>query len=215
MTDKPADEKFTPPRTFPRRKAAGIGMSVLAGGFALAGGSALLGGAASAASPTPTLSPSVAAQVAQAAAAPAPTPQPVTATVPAPIASVPAPIASTPTTQSADDAAIDAFFAAGYSYDDAVTLAKAWGSADPFETKVVAGRKLEAGEKLPIAPGPVDPATAADAAQSAAVDTFFAAGYTYDDAVQLAKIWGSGDPYQAKVTGGQKLLDGQTLPVKP
>jgi hypothetical protein len=211
MTDQPADETLTPPKAFRHRRAAAIGMSVLASGFALAGGSALLGGAASASAPAPTLSPSVAAQVAQAAAAP------VAAAVSAPISSVPAPVVSAPTpqsTQSADDAAIDAFFAAGYTYDDAVTLAKAWGSTDPFETKVAAGRKLEAGEKLPIAPGPVDPATAADAAEGAAVDTFFSAGYTYDDAVQLAKIWG-GDSYHAKVVGGQKLLAGETLPVKP
>jgi hypothetical protein len=218
MTNKPANEKST--RTgFTRRRAAGIGMSMLAGGFTLAGGSALLGGAASAASPTPgpavqspaALSPSVAAQLAAASA-----PVPLPAAAPAPLlVAAPVPASSAATTETADDAAIDAFFAAGYSYDDAVTLAKAWGSADPFETKVLAGRKLEAGEKLPIAAGAVDPATVASVAEGAQVDKFFAAGYTYDDAVQLAKIWGSTDPYQAKITAGKKLLAGQTLPVRP
>ena len=50
--------------------------------------------------------------------------------------------------------------------------------------------------------------------ESAAVDVFFAAGYTYDDAVALGTVWNV-DPWEAKVTGGGKLLAGETLPVAP
>jgi hypothetical protein len=44
---------------------------------------------------------------------------------------------------------------------------------------------------------------------------FFAAGYTYADAVRLAALWRLKDGYAAKVVGGEKLLAAQTLPVKP
>ena len=47
------------------------------------------------------------------------------------------------------------------------------------------------------------------------VNAFFAAGYTYDDAVTLSKMWSISDTYQVKVDAGQKLLAGQTLPIKP
>ena len=44
---------------------------------------------------------------------------------------------------------------------------------------------------------------------------YFAAGYDYDDAVKLAKLWKLKTPYDAKVAGGKRLLAGQTLPIKP
>ena len=44
---------------------------------------------------------------------------------------------------------------------------------------------------------------------------FFAAGYDYADAVKLAKLWHTVDPYHAKIEGGKRLLAGQTLPIKP
>ena len=48
-------------------------------------------------------------------------------------------------------AALDAFFAAGYDYDDAVALAQLWGGIDPFDAKVMAGDKLIDGLDLPVA----------------------------------------------------------------
>jgi hypothetical protein len=51
---------------------------------------------------------------------------------------------------SADELALTAFFNAGYVWDDAVQLATLWKLADPSEAKVVAGKKLLAGETLPI-----------------------------------------------------------------
>ena len=47
------------------------------------------------------------------------------------------------------------------------------------------------------------------------MNAFFAAGYDYDDAVKLARLWKKSDPYQAKIEGGKRLLAGDTLPIKP
>ena len=125
----------------------------------------------------------------------------------------PHPNPSVPTTPDpADAAALQAFFDAGYVWDDAVQLAALWKLPDPSDAKVAAGKKLEAGQKLPIQP---KPANVAAAKESAAVAKFLAAGYTYDDAVKLAALWKLKDAYAAKVAGGEKLLAGQTLPIKP
>ncbi len=53
-----------------------------------------------------------------------------------------------------------------------------------------------------------------DDGSAAAVDAFFAAGHDYDDAVALAAVWNV-DPFEAKVTAGQRILAGETLPVAP
>lgn len=45
-------------------------------------------------------------------------------------------------------------------------------------------------------------------------DAFFDAGYTYDDAVRLGALWNQ-DTDEAKVTGGQRLILGQSLPFNP
>ncbi|WP_188079073.1 hypothetical protein [Actinotalea subterranea] len=50
-----------------------------------------------------------------------------------------------------DQAQSDAFFGAGYTYDDAVALAELW-DADPIETKATAGQMLLDGETLPVPP---------------------------------------------------------------
>ena len=110
-----------------------------------------------------------------------------------------------------------AFFNAGYSYDDAVQLASIWKSTEPIGTiKAEAGQKLLAGETLPVKPDPKAAAEAQEnAANNAAVDAFLGAGYSYDDAVELAKLWRTNDPYQAKVDAGNMLIDGKKLPIKP
>ncbi len=129
---------------------------------------------------------------------------------------LPIPPHPNPTVTAAPDpaaaAALQAFFDAGYVWDDAVQLATLWKLPDPSDAKVAAGKKLEAGEKLPIEP---KPANVAAAKESAAVDKFFAAGYDYDDAVRLAALWKLSDPHAAKVAAGEKLLAGETLPLKP
>jgi hypothetical protein len=105
---------------------------------------------------------------------------------------------------------LDAYFAAGYNYDDAVKLAKLWKLADPYAAKVAGGKQLLAKKKLPVRPSAL-----AEAKEAARVNKFFAAGYDYDDAVKLAKLWKLADPYSAKVEGGKRLLAGDTLPLKP
>ena len=114
--------------------------------------------------------------------------------------------------ESAEAAAVQAFFNAGYVWDDAVQLATLWHLDDPSRAKVDAGKMLESGQTLPIQPKPDNVAAAKEAA---AVGKFFDAGYDYNDAVRLAALWHLKDAYAAKVAGGQKLLAGQTLPINP
>lgn len=52
-----------------------------------------------------------------------------------------------------DAQAVRAFTDAGYTLDDGVALAQQWKSATLWEAKVTAGKKLAAGQALPITPG--------------------------------------------------------------
>ncbi|HVU60114.1 MAG TPA: hypothetical protein VG899_16755 [Mycobacteriales bacterium] len=113
---------------------------------------------------------------------------------------------------SADTDAVDAFFAAGYTYDDAVQLAQTWNTADPYHAKIEGGQKLEDGQSLPIPPSGT-PSTAYVDQQ--ARQAFFAAGYDYNDAVRLGQLWHQTDTDQIKAEAGQKLENGQTLPIQP
>ncbi|WIM94177.1 hypothetical protein ACTOB_006179 [Actinoplanes oblitus] len=105
------------------------------------------------------------------------------------------------------------FFSAGYDYDDAVKLAQTWKLGSAWDAKVKAGKRLLAGQTLPgVKP---DPAAARAYKEELQVNAFFEAGYDYDDAVKLAKMWKLKTPYDAKIAGGKRLLAGQTLPIKP
>ncbi|MEU4222268.1 hypothetical protein [Actinoplanes sp. NPDC026623] len=103
----------------------------------------------------------------------------------------------------------DAYFGAGYGYDEAVKLAKIWKKSqnDLGTVKAEAGKRLLAGETLPVKPDP----------DRARIDAYFGAGYGYDEAVKLAKLWKmpKGDIHAVKAEAGKRLLAGQTLPVKP
>ena len=105
-----------------------------------------------------------------------------------------------------------AFFGAGYVWEDAVKLAQIWKLKDPADAKIMAGKKLLAHQQLPIKPRPANIAAAREARQ---VEAFFNKGYDVDDAVQLAKIWKLKTAYDAKALGGKKLLAGETLPIQP
>ena len=130
---------------------------------------------------------------------------------PAPQLNSSASASPSPLTAAQQEQALNAYFAAGYDYNDALALAQLWHlSGDPTTIKAEAGRRLLAGQKLPITPSPEAIASAADATN---VDAFFAAGYTYEDAVGLAQLWKLSDPYQAKIDAGGKLLAGVTLPI--
>lgn len=169
-----------------------LGATLLVGGLAVASGAAHASSDAS-----PQARPTTGAVVAAAPVA-------ATGTAPPPAPAV-----------DVDSTGIDAFFAAGYDYDDAVALAELWGSASELDAKATAGRRLLAGEDLPLAPGSAPDVTPAPEVAVPAVDAFFAAGYDYDDAVALAQLWSSPTPYDAKIVAGQRLLAGETLPVGP
>jgi hypothetical protein len=113
----------------------------------------------------------------------------------------------------------DAFFGAGYSYNEAVALARLWQMSPENigAVKAEAGRRLLAGETLPVAPSPdqEEPPAAEpteDPEGQNHLEAYFRAGYDWDDAVKLAKLWKLEDPFDAKVEGGKRLLAGEKLP---
>ncbi|WP_432483043.1 hypothetical protein [Kineococcus esterisolvens] len=117
------------------------------------------------------------------------------------------------------DPELVAYFGAGYGYADAVELGRLW-NVEPAEAKTTAGAHLLAGEGLPFEPveQPVEqpaeqPAVPADD-RAPQRDAFFAAGYDYDDAVELGEAWNV-DAWEAKALAGERLLAGGTLPVQP
>ncbi|MCO8270441.1 hypothetical protein M1L60_07510 [Actinoplanes sp. TRM 88003] len=111
-----------------------------------------------------------------------------------------------------DEARFAAFFNAGYTYTEAEKLAKIWKIADPSDAKLEAGKRLLAGQELPVKPTPEGVAAGLEAKR---VSKFFDSGYDVDDAVKLAKTWNLKDAYSAKVEGGKRLLAGETLPIQP
>jgi hypothetical protein len=58
-----------------------------------------------------------------------------------------------PSSGAPDDAALGAYFDAGYDYDDAVLLAQHWGLGTPYDAKLKAGRLLGGGQPLPSVDG--------------------------------------------------------------
>ncbi len=135
-----------------------------------------------------------------------------------PVATTAPPVEPSPTAPSLTELERDlnAYFTAGYDLANAKALAKIWNmsskSGDLEAVKAEAGSRLLAGQKLPVTP---EAAVEVDPNEAAAISEFFDVGYNYDDAVKLAKLWKTADPYEAKVLAGQKLLDGETLPIKP
>lgn len=106
-------------------------------------------------------------------------------------------------------AALDAFWAAGYTTADAQALAELW-SVDVLDAKAQAGQLVLDGGAVPIAPG-TNPEPDWDGGPA---EAFWAAGYTFEDAEALAALWGK-DITETKTTAGQTLLDGGTLPIAP
>jgi hypothetical protein len=104
--------------------------------------------------------------------------------------------------------ALTAYFNAGYDYNDAQQLASAWHETDIDHVKAQAGQQLLDGDKLPVPPsGPPAPPT------NLAVSTFFADGYDINDAIKLASLWNV-STYHAKIEGGKKLENGESLPIQ-
>ncbi|NMO55684.1 hypothetical protein HH310_31435 [Actinoplanes sp. TBRC 11911] len=114
------------------------------------------------------------------------------------------------------DPKLDAFASAGYDYDDATELAKLWKLQSPDDAKIEGGKRLLAGQTLPIKPGSAtSPADQPPTLEEKRVKAFFDAGYTASDANKLAGLWHTPGPYEAKVEGGKRLLAGQKLPIAP
>jgi hypothetical protein len=128
----------------------------------------------------------------------------------APASSAPAAKPSaTPTYSEAERAA---FFDAGYGLEQAEKLAQVWKMPDLSAVKGEAGKRLLAGQKLPVRP---DTSGVQTALESRRVRAFFGAGYDVDDADTLARLWKKPTAYDAKVEGGKRLLAGRALPIKP
>jgi hypothetical protein len=157
-------------------------------------------------SPSGSGSPSASATV-----PPSRTPSPVPLTSRAVAGNSPA----APTGGTPNDA-IDAFFAASYQYDDAVTLSQLW-QTDAFTAKAIAGQILRDGGSLPVKPGQVRPTMSAGQTGLAAEDRdrFFAAGYSQSQAAELATLWQETDVELVTVVAGQQMADGVALPVAP
>lgn len=133
------------------------------------------------------------------------------------------PVTPNGTPETAAQKDMDAYFNAGYDYNDATMLASLWHETDITQVKTDAGAKLMAGQTLPIAAGAgaseastasASP-NASDALQTAQLDAYFNAGYDYDNAVTLAGLWHETDIGTVKAEAGAKLLAGQSLPVTP
>jgi hypothetical protein len=57
-----------------------------------------------------------------------------------------------PPQSSGEQRQVDAFFKKGYDYNDAAQLAKLWKLESPYDAKVAGGKKILAGQTLPIKP---------------------------------------------------------------
>jgi hypothetical protein len=122
----------------------------------------------------------------------------------------PARSASSPLSSRASRAWLNAYFRAGYNYNDAVMLARLWSNATtPSSAKLLAGQMLTQRERLPIRPHQ----SVGNVRSETALDAFFNNGYDYQDAKKLAKTWKRPrDVAGAKMTAGRLILSGRPLP---
>jgi len=106
------------------------------------------------------------------------------------------------------------FFSAGYTIDDAVALAAAWGADGTdatYTAKVVAGQLLVDGHDLPMPPGQKPPKGVASAVE-AGTRAWLLDGYGLQDAEKLAQLWNDGAPIETvKALAGTQLLDGHAI----
>jgi hypothetical protein len=132
------------------------------------------------------------------------------ATAPTATAGVSAAAVSTPGTVP-DETALQAYFDAGYTFDDAVDIAQRWSTdQDVFQLKVELGGFLAAG--TPLSASPVaDPTADDELTPEQLIEAFFGWGYTTEDAQVLAERWGV-DLSQAKVKAGSELKTVGALP---
>ena len=104
----------------------------------------------------------------------------------------------------------DAFWGAGYTSADLAALKDLWQTGS-LEIKARAGQMILDGEPVPVAPGTF-PDEESRTASMDEFDAFRDAGYTADDAEELARLW-QVDMGEAKARAGDMLLDGETPPL--
>lgn len=125
-------------------------------------------------------------------------------------------IANAEAAQDSSQAAIDAFFASQYTYDDAALLADFWGVATPWDAKLKIGGWLMQGNAAVVNQA-LDNARNSVSGRTTQDDLRFDAFYnnfTYDDAVLLAEFWGKPSPWEAKLKIGSMVLNGDEILVR-
>ena len=119
------------------------------------------------------------------------------------------------TPEHSEQAAVNKYFALGYTYCDAKVLAAFWGEATPYAAKVRLGDKmLRWGQADAQSHVPAARAQALQKPEAELPCTFIDGGYTYEDAVVLAKYWGRNEPWEAKVKMAQLLIEGKDRDLK-
>ena len=105
----------------------------------------------------------------------------------------------------------DAYVNSNYSFEDAALLAQLW-NIPIGEAKQAIGHKIINGIE-DLLPAKVAPDVKIDEHKvdwdAKALTAFFKSDYTYEDADNLARIWGQPDAYAGKKMIGAKILNGQ------
>ncbi len=100
--------------------------------------------------------------------------------------------------RNGQEAELDAFFRSKYNYCDAQLLSDFWGQS-LVESKARIGRKVLWGDGgIPYLEQFLVDARIQAIKQDGRPCTYGDAGYTYDDAVALARFWGDPSPWEAK-----------------
>ena len=105
----------------------------------------------------------------------------------------------------------EAFWAAEYTANDVEALTELW-QVDSTGAKARAGQMILDGKTVPVAPGANPDATEESSLGAEEQEAFWGAGYTNEDAEQLAELWQVG-VLEAKARAGEMLLDGEKLPL--
>jgi hypothetical protein len=128
----------------------------------------------------------------------------------------------TPTPAYTEQQELNAYFAADYDYNNAVALSNIWNDGKDIEgVKAEAGLLLLEGQTLPVTPSgpdsapPVTPSGPVVTYSQKDINAYFAAGYNYQDALALGRLWHKTDTVGVKTEAGRKLLNGETLPIAP
>jgi hypothetical protein len=107
---------------------------------------------------------------------------------------------STPAEARSD---MDRFAASGYTYCDAKLIGDLWGIG-------VDQAKAQIGMKIRTGIGGNIPSVLQLSRQAGHACTWDDTGYTYEDAQQLAELWGTSDPYHAKLKVARYYTNGQS-----